>query len=310
MKLIQTLALATALATVAAGQSTGSATTPQSSPTPAATKTGASTTSQAGKTSAATKPDPKSKSNKKPAPVISLKSSQNGAKATGTTATKGTNQKTAGTSAGSNGTAKPAAAAVKTGTIAGKTPASTTKTPGAAVAAKPTGTQAATAATKKTKAATSAKAKKPAKPVIAKTKPKTLPKGKQPSVAEVAATQKREPSKPLMGAHGRRDPFVTVIRSASNIAPTSTCTSGKRCLYIPELVLQGTVRDISGKMMAVVVTSSKRTYMLRENDQLFNGTVEKITSDSVIFREFVKDNLGREAAHEVVKKLSPTTTGM
>jgi hypothetical protein len=46
---------------------------------------------------------------------------------------------------------------------------------------------------------------------------------------------------------------------------------------------------------------------LRENDQVFNGSVEKITTDSIVFREFTKDALGRESAHEVVKKISPTT---
>jgi hypothetical protein len=68
-------------------------------------------------------------------------------------------------------------------------------------------------------------------------------------------------------------------------------------------VLAGTVKDISGKMMAVVVTGNKKTYTLRENDQVFNGSVEKITSDSVIFREFVKDAVGRESAREVIKKM-------
>jgi hypothetical protein len=60
-------------------------------------------------------------------------------------------------------------------------------------------------------------------------------------------------------------------------------------------------------MMAVVANSTKKTYFLRENDQVFNGSVEKITSDSIIFREYVKDPLGRETAREVVKKLVPTS---
>jgi Tfp pilus assembly protein PilP len=60
-------------------------------------------------------------------------------------------------------------------------------------------------------------------------------------------------------------------------------------------------------MMAVVSTSNRRTYTLRENDQVFNGSVEKITSDSIIFREYVKDALGRESAKEVVKKMGPAS---
>ena len=60
-------------------------------------------------------------------------------------------------------------------------------------------------------------------------------------------------------------------------------------------------------MMAVVINSTQKTYTLRENDQVFNGSVEKITTDSIIFREFVKDPLGHETAREVVKKLHPPT---
>jgi hypothetical protein len=98
-----------------------------------------------------------------------------------------------------------------------------------------------------------------------------------------------------------------VIRTVTGGGPGSNCTTGKRCLSIPELVLEGTVRDISGKMIAIVANSGHRTYTLRENDQLFNGSVEKITTDSIIFREFVKDAAGRESAREVIKKVSPSS---
>jgi Tfp pilus assembly protein PilP len=124
---------------------------------------------------------------------------------------------------------------------------------------------------------------------------------------EPAKTEPKPPAPAkLLGAAGRRDPFVSPIRSASAVTSQS-CASGKRCLAIPELVLQGTVRDVTGKMMAVVSTSNRRTYTLRENDQVYNGSVEKITSDSIIFREFVKDAVGRETAKEVVKKMGPTS---
>jgi Tfp pilus assembly protein PilP len=185
------------------------------------------------------------------------------------------------------------------------------------------------AATKKTDAKKAAPAKTPAviavKPVPpakkagatqAKTAKPTVtvpPKAPAPGTAkktsEAPATQASEKPKPSVrafGAHGRRDPFVSPIVSKDGITrPAPNCTSGKRCLVIPELVLQGTVKDTSGKMMAVVANSIKKTYFLRENDQVFQGSVEKITSDSIIFREYVKDALGRETAREVVKKLVP-----
>ncbi|HEY2234502.1 MAG TPA: hypothetical protein VGK01_13595, partial [Candidatus Angelobacter sp.] len=130
--------------------------------------------------------------------------------------------------------------------------------------------------------------------------------GTAQKVTAAQTAEKPKPSVRAFGAHGRRDPFVSPIVSKDGISrPAPNCTSGKRCLVIPELVLQGTVKDTSGKMMAVVANSIKKTYFLRENDQVFQGSVEKITSDSIIFREFVKDALGRETAREVVKKLVP-----
>jgi hypothetical protein len=153
--------------------------------------------------------------------------------------------------------------------------------------------------------------KKKAAAAVVKT-PKTPSKTPAPAkttatVAESAPPEKKPAARPA-GANGRRDPFVSVIRNIGPAAaPGSGCSTGKRCLSIPELVLQGTVKDISGKMMAVVVNSAHRTYTLRENDQVFNGSVEKITTDSIVFREFTKDALGRESAREVVKKISPTS---
>jgi hypothetical protein len=179
----------------------------------------------------------------------------------------------------------------------GKTGAATQAT--SSPAAK--GTKLAAGVPRKTGTKTGVKRAKP----VAAAPPKKMPQA-------VAAASKATPPapapkpvlRPRIGAAGRRDPFVSAIRRQEG-GPGANCSGGKRCLYIPELVLAGTVKDISGKMMAVVVSGTKRTYTLRENDQVFNGSVEKITTDSAIFREFVKDAVGRESAHEVVKKLSP-----
>lgn len=163
-----------------------------------------------------------------------------------------------------------------------------TKAPGV-IAVKPT--QAPNAVTQ-----TKAPAKTPA-PKVTQAGPAAKPEEKpKPSAAK------------SYGPHGRRDPFVSPIVAKGGVdRPQPNCTNGKRCLVIPELVLQGTLKDTAGKMMAVVANSTRRTYFLRENDQVFQGSVEKITSDSIIFREYVKDALGRETAREVVKKLVPAS---
>jgi len=105
-------------------------------------------------------------------------------------------------------------------------------------------------------------------------------------------------------AAGRRDPFVSPIRATpGGLEGPKNCSTGKRCLFIPEVIVQGTVRDLSGKMVAVVVNRARHTYFVREGDQVFNGSVQRITTDSVTFREYVTDNLGRESVREVVKRV-------
>ena len=307
MKLIRTFAIATVLVTAAMGQSDKGGSQAKATPTPSPAKA-ASPASAKGQPAApaaakanpaATKSGPATKSSPATKAVPSTVKSGSIAPLPGakTTAAKPANAAAKTQAPG----AAPAKSAAKTGAAApakGAAKAGTTKKAAAAPATK----TAAAASPKKTAAKTKAQktaTKKnvtPAKPV----KASVVPTPPAPPL------EKKAPAK-LMGAAGRRDPFISPIRSVTTGSPTGNCTSGKRCLAIPELILQGTVRDISGKMMAIVVTSNRRTYTLRENDQVFNGSVEKITSDSIIFREFVRDALGRESAREVVKKLSPTT---
>ena len=316
MKLIQILALATAMATMATAQNPGANSQPTGTPSP--------TPVAAGKTSGTAKPAAK-------------KAASSGQKSDAGTPAKASNN---------NAAAPKADSAAKGGTASGAAAKPTVKTTTVPVKAQPpAGTQAKAtptpvvansgakaAATKKTEAKkTDTKKAPPAKvpaviavkPVPAAknagtnqaksaTKPAVKPpaKAQPPQTAQQASStktaEKPRPSVRAFGAHGRRDPFVSPIVSKDGISrPAPNCTSGKRCLVIPELVLQGTVKDTSGKMMAVVANSIKKTYFLRENDQVFQGSVEKITSDSIIFREYVKDALGRETAREVVKKLVP-----
>jgi Tfp pilus assembly protein PilP len=319
MKLIQILALATAMATVATAQNSGANSQPTPSPTPAAAGKTAGTKKPAAKKAATGEQKPAAKA----VPGTSAKTSSNNAAspkadpqpksgpaastATGKPALKTTTAPvTTKTSAGtqSKGAPTPVVAA-KDGnntSVAKKTEAKKADTKKAPPAKAPAVIAVKPIAPVKKAPASQAKTAKPAVTVPAKA---PAPGVAQKTTATPTA-EKPKPSTRAFGAHGRRDPFVSPIVSKDGISrPAPNCTSGKRCLVIPELVLQGTVKDTSGKMMAVVANSIRKTYFLRENDQVFQGSVEKITSDSIIFREYVKDALGRETAREVVKKLVP-----
>ena len=160
-----------------------------------------------------------------------------------------------------------------------------------------------------------AKAKTPAKKVPAPaSKPAQAPKAAaKPAKKPVQnAVAKSSPAKPAATAAakapgGKRDPFVSpVVRASGGGGGGPVCSTGKRCLMINDMALRGVVKTQAG-MIAVVSNSANRAYFLKENDPVFNGMVVKITSDSVVFKENVVDNLGRESSREVVKRVTAPT---
>ena len=154
-------------------------------------------------------------------------------------------------------------------------------------------------------------------PVKAKGEKKATPAGVTAKGSEPAVTAKREvkPAEeakkkeqgppPLPPLSARRDPFRNPLLStgvAVSLPP------GKAGLIITQLRVDGLVRAPNG-MIAVVSNTAKRTYFLREGDQLYDGFVQKITSDGVTFQQSTKDVFGRAISREVVKRLYPTTAG-
>jgi len=81
------------------------------------------------------------------------------------------------------------------------------------------------------------------------------------------------------------------------------CETGKRCLMVDQIALKGIVKSPNG-YIAVVENAAKRAYFLRENDPVFNGSVVKITGDTIIFREQTVDKLGKQSMREVTKKVN------
>lgn len=121
------------------------------------------------------------------------------------------------------------------------------------------------------------------------------------------AAVKEEPSNSRVSAVpkpglNKRDPFVSpLVKAGGGVGPV--CETGKRCLMVDQIDLKGIVKSPNG-FIAVVENAAKRAYFLRENDPVFNGSVVKITGDSVTFREQVTDKLGKQATREVVKKVN------
>jgi Tfp pilus assembly protein PilP len=160
--------------------------------------------------------------------------------------------------------------------------------------------------TAKTAAAKADPAKAKAKTKKQKT---TAVSVKKPAEAKstVAVEDKKNPDpkkdehKSISMAGGRRDPFISPVVNHS--MGGSGCSTGKRCLAVDQIALQGIVKSDAG-MIAVVVNAMNKAYFLRENDPVFNGYVVKITGDSIVFKETLQDKLGKSFTREVTKKIS------
>jgi hypothetical protein len=104
----------------------------------------------------------------------------------------------------------------------------------------------------------------------------------------------------------RRDPFETLLNKAkpSDGVPENL-PPGKAGLQVEALRINGIVRGAGG-MIAIVTNGQQRVYFLREGDKLYDGAVDKISLDSISFREFGKDAFGKPLEHQVTKRLYPS----
>lgn len=100
---------------------------------------------------------------------------------------------------------------------------------------------------------------------------------------------------------GMRDPFVSPVVDRTH-AQASCTGSGRQCLEVSDINLQGTIKGPSG--FIAVVANGERTYFLRVADPLANGEVLHITRDSITMRERFQNELGRPQVREVVRRVS------
>ena len=181
-------------------------------------------------------------------------------------------------------------------------PAATTKK--ASVQAHPPAAQQAKTTPKKAKTVPAKTAVKKPLPAPAKTavkSPAPVPVVAAPTKPEQPAVAQSAPAK--LPNPGKRDPFVSPLSASAARAPVASCSTGKHCLVVDQIALKGIVQTKEGNI-AMVENGAKHSYYLHENDSLFDGSVEKISNDSVTFRQESSDVLGRPVSKEVVKKVS------
>jgi hypothetical protein len=120
------------------------------------------------------------------------------------------------------------------------------------------------------------------------------PSAKKPAAGAAAGTQQT-----AAPAAAHRDPFLSLLAMRKAGPPLPP---GKAGLVIAQIRVDGIVKAQNG-MIAVVSNPQQRTYFVREGDRLYDGEVEKISLEGVIFRESSKDAFGKPVEREVSKRL-------
>ena len=145
-------------------------------------------------------------------------------------------------------------------------------------------------------------------PVAATRANLTAPEAEQQQSAQAsrpAATQPapgRQTPAWTYDPQGRRDPFVSLRSRTSTASTTQNRPAGLPGVAINEILIRGIVRS-GNEFIALAQSTDGRTFQLRRNARLFDGTVKQIAIDAVIFTQEVNDPLSLVKQREVRKTM-------
>ncbi|HEX6900460.1 MAG TPA: hypothetical protein VF789_12125 [Thermoanaerobaculia bacterium] len=104
----------------------------------------------------------------------------------------------------------------------------------------------------------------------------------------------------------RRDPFKSLLAVQDRPELRGPRPEGVPGLLIDEIDLTGIFRTSKGYVAQVVAANQKKSYLLREGDQLYDGDVVSINRNEVVFKQIVQDPTALKPFREVVKSLNPS----
>ncbi len=141
-------------------------------------------------------------------------------------------------------------------------------------------------------------AAKPAAPKAVPVKAEVKP---EPAPGVTASPDEAPSASPADLIAGRRDPFVSLVNDRKE-GGGPALPPGKAGLVVSTVRVDGTVKS-GDELIAVVSNPERHVYFVRQGDQLYDGTVEKIDLDGVTFQEDSKDAFGKPVVRQVTKRI-------
>ena len=108
-------------------------------------------------------------------------------------------------------------------------------------------------------------------------------------------------------ARGRRDPFISLALGL-NVLPPEERIPGLGGMLIQEVSLRGIVRTSEG-YIAMIQGTDNKSYFAREGERMYDGMIEAIDSEKVVFRQEINDPLRIEKFQRLEKWLHPLEEG-
>jgi type IV pilus assembly protein PilP len=108
---------------------------------------------------------------------------------------------------------------------------------------------------------------------------------------------------------GRRDPFVSLVKRPTEARARQgrqPAAGGIAGFLVSELTLKGIMQS-RGDFVALVAGPDAKTYLIRANDRLLDGTVRAITADTLVCLQDVNDPLSLTKQREVRMTLRAVT---
>jgi len=127
------------------------------------------------------------------------------------------------------------------------------------------------------------------------------PTPQPPTAPEPAAVVPETAAQPAVFTYdpeGRRHLFVTLLDRGTHLPSARERPDGLAGLSVNEVALRGVVLG-GGSYIAVLEAPDDKTYIVRVDDRLFDGSVVDITADEIVFRQEVNDPLSLVSEREV-----------
>ncbi len=136
--------------------------------------------------------------------------------------------------------------------------------------------------------------------------PAAAPPAQPPATGQPQAPAVAPPPEPAevytYQPEGRRDPFVSLLRTGVETPLASRRGEGAAGLSVAELSVRGTVLS-HGEFIAMVQGPESRTYLVHQGDRLLDGTIKTITAEGLVIVQEVNDPLSLVPTREVRKLL-------